>query len=238
MTLKPKGSLMKTTLIAVGLAFGLTATLACDEARSQAAAQADADAEFEQMMKLYEKYALPGPNHKLLEPYIGTWEVTTRMWMEGPEAAPSESKSTVWCRAIFGGRFIESKGQGTMSFEYKGEVVQFPTESVGYIGYDSFREKFVSSWIHSGGTGIYGAEGTVDETGTVFTYFATYDEWETGRRGVPYKMVDRFVGEDTLVSTMYDLTMEPEDSKVFEMVAKRVEAKQVGAKSPEKSPER
>ena len=222
---------MKTRWIALGLALGVTGLLTCGEARSQETAKqetAKQDAGMEQMMKLFEKYSLPGPGHKKLDPYIGTWEVTTKMWMEGPDAAPSESKSTVWCRPIFGGRFIESKSQGTMSFVYKGEVVLVPTESVGYIGYDSFKEKFVAVWIHSSGTGIYDAEGTVDETGTVFTFFATYDEWETGRRGVPYKMVDRFADEDTLVSTMYDLTMKSEESKVLEMVAKRVEAKQLG----------
>jgi hypothetical protein len=144
--------------------------------------------------------------------------------MEGPDAPPTESKSKAWCRSAFGGRFIESKEQGTMSMVYKGEVVQVPTESIGFIGYDTFKEKYVSVWLHSGGTGIYYAEGTVDETGKVFTYFATYDEWETGRRGVPYKMVDRIVDENTLVTTMYDLTMKPQESKVFEMVSKRVPA--------------
>jgi hypothetical protein len=226
---------MKTNWIVWAVTLGVTALLACGEARSQETSKRDADtehrdAEMEQLMKLWEKYSLPGPNHKKLDPYIGTWEVTTKMWMEGPDRPPSESKSTVWCRPIFGGRFIESKSQGTMSMEYKGEVVQIPTESTGYIGYDSFKEKYVSVWLHSGGTGIYAAEGTVDETGTVFTFFATYDEWETGRRGVPYKMVDRFVGDDTLVSTMYDLTMKPEESKAYEMVAKRVETGKLGTR--------
>ena len=220
---------MKTRRIACGLALGVTALFACDEARSQAAEQPEAVAGLDQMMELYETYGMPGPKHKLLEPYIGPWSVTTRMWMEGPDAPPSESKSTVWCRPVFGGRFIESKASGTMSFVYKGEVIQVPTESTGFIGYDSFKEKFVSVWLHSGGTGIYAAEGTADETGSIFTFFAVYDEWETGRRGVPYKMVDRFVDENTLVSTMYDLTMEAEASKVFEMVSKRVDARPAGA---------
>jgi hypothetical protein len=83
--------------------------------------------------------------------------------------------------------------------------------------------------VHSGGTGIYYAEGTVDETGKVFTYFANYDEWETDRRGVPYKMQDRIIDENTIVTTMYDLTMKPEESKVFEMVSKRADAKQAGS---------
>ncbi|MHC4416765.1 MAG: DUF1579 family protein [Planctomycetota bacterium] len=217
---------MKTRWIAYGFAFGVAASLMTGEVLSQEAP--GPDAEMEQLMKLWEKYALPGPHHRKLEVFTGTWEVTTKMWMEGADAPPAESKSTSWCRPIFGGRFIESKAQGTMSFEYKGEVIQVPTESVGYIGYDSFKEKYVLSWIHSGGTGIYYAEGTVDETGKVFTYFATYDEWETGRRGVPYKMVDRIIDENTIVSSMYDLTMKPDESKVLEMVSKRAVAKQFG----------
>ena len=217
---------MKTRWIAGWLAFGATALLMSGQVCSQETTKAETP--MEQMMKLWEQYALPGPHHKMLEPFVGTWEVTTRMWMEGPDAPPTESRSTAWCRWIFGGRFVESKSQGTMSMEYKGEVVQVPTETISFIGYDSYKEKYVSVWMHSGGTGISYAEGTANESGRVFTYFATYDEWETGRRGVPYRMVDRLVDENTIVTTMYDLTMEPEASKVFEMVSRRVPAGQFG----------
>jgi hypothetical protein len=218
---------MKTRWIACGLAFGVASLLVTGDACSQEAP--GPDAEMEQMMKLWEKYALPGPPHKKLEVYAGTWDVTTKMWMEGPDAPPAVSKSTAWARPIFGGRFIETKAQGTMSFEYKGEVIQVPTEWVGYTGYDNFKEKYVGVWMQSSNTGIYHAEGTVDKTGKIFTYFGFFDEWETDRRGVPYKIVDRIVDENKIVSSMYDLTMKADEAKVFEMVLKRAVAKQPGS---------
>jgi hypothetical protein len=195
MTSNTKGSVMKLRWIACGFALGVAASLMTCEVRSQQEVEPDHD--MDQMMKLWEKYALPGPHHKKLEVYAGTWDATTKMWMEGPHAPPAVSTSTVWATPIFGGRFIETRAQGGV-------------------------------WLQSSSTGIYYAEGTIDETGKVFTYFATYDEWESDRRAVPYKIEDRIVDENTIVSSMYDLTMKPDESKVFEMVLTRAAVKPPG----------
>ncbi|MHC4766580.1 MAG: DUF1579 family protein [Planctomycetota bacterium] len=218
---------MKLRWTALGFAFGVAALLMTADVLSQEAPEPDDD--MEQMMKLWEKYALPGPFHEKLEFYVGTWDVTTKFWMEGPDELPAESKSTMWCRAIMGGRFIETRGQGTMSFEYKGQVVDFPVESVGYIGYDNFKEKYVGTWIESSGTAMYHSEGTVDDTGKVFTYFSVWDEWETGRRNMPYKMTDTILDANTVVTEFHDMTMPAGKSLVMQMTSRRKNADPAGA---------
>jgi hypothetical protein len=221
MTSNTKGSVMRTRWVAFGFAVGVVASLMTGEVLSQEARVNERDAEQERMMKLWEKYALPGPFHEKLQFFVGTWDVTTKYWMEGPEGPPAESKSTMWGRMIYGGRFLETKTRGTMSFEYKGDVVQFPVESVGYIGYDKFKAKYVGIWIDSGSTGIYQAEGTVDETGKVFTYFSMWDEWESGRRNVPYKLVDTIRDENTIVTEFHDLTRPQGKTLLMQMTSRR-----------------
>jgi hypothetical protein len=95
-------------------------------------------------------------------------------------------------------------------------------EAIGYIGYDNFKEKYIGIWIDSHSTGIYYSEGTVDETGKLFTYFMEMDEWETGRRGVPYKMTDKVIDNGkTIVSEFHDLTMPDGKTLMMQMTSKR-----------------
>ena len=147
--------------------------------------------------------------------------MTTKIWMEGPDEPPNVSHATVWSKAVFGGRFIHTTMKGTMSFEYQGKVIEFPTEAVGYVGYDNFKEKYVSVWIDSNGTAIYYAEGHVDPSGKIFTYYGEMDEWETGQRDKLYKIQTRIVNEDTVIDEMHDLTMADGKTLIFEMVSRR-----------------
>ena len=102
---------------------------------------------------------------------------------------------------------------------------EVPIEGIGYRGYDNFKKKYVQFWVDSGGTGIYYSEGTADESGRVVTYFATVDDWHSGERDKPCKMVETIVDEDTVTLVMYDLTMPPGKDRLFEAVdASQVDA--------------
>jgi hypothetical protein len=172
-------------------------------------------------MKAWQKYALPGKNHEKLEYLVGKWDVTTKYWMDGPGKPPTESTATTWCRMVFGGRFVQTDLKGMMTLEIDGQMKPMPMEAVGYIGYDNFKEKYVAIWIDSHSTGIYYSEGTADKKGKVFTYFSQLDEWETGRRDVPYKMTDTIVDADTIVTAFHDLTAGPDETLVMEMTSRR-----------------
>ncbi|MHC4415468.1 MAG: DUF1579 domain-containing protein [Planctomycetota bacterium] len=210
---------MRLRLLICGFVLGMVSAILSGQDFSPEAD--DEEAETERMMRLWQKYALPGRYHENLEAFVGEWDTTTKIWMEGPENPPMASQATISSVMIFGDRFLQSKMRGSMSFEMRGQVIEVPFEAIGYVGYDNFKQKYVSVWIDSAGTAIYYAEGLPDKSGTVFTYYATMDEWETGQHDKPYKMVDRIVDEDTCVTEMFDLTMAPGETKVMEMVAKR-----------------
>ncbi len=219
-----KVQLMKLRTLALGFGLGVTMVLLMGEATlcsDEAQAQDTTDAEMDQMMKLWEKYALPGEYHKKLEVLEGEWDVTTKIWMEGPDEDPTVSHATVWSKSVLGGRFIHSTMKGTMSFEYQGEIMEFPVEGDGYVGYDNFKEKYVAVWMSTSDTGMYYTEGLVDPTGKIFTYYGRMDDWQSGQRAKPYKMETRIVDENTIVEVFYDLTMPEGKTRMFETVSKR-----------------
>ena len=210
-----RGLRMNVRMLVCGFVLGAGTALVSTEILS--AGEPDFD---DARMKLYQKYALPGPFHDKMEFFEGEWDVTTKIWMEGPDAPPALSTATVSHKFMFGDRFLQTTMRGTINLEINGEVMAIPTEAIGYLGYDNFKEKYVSVWIDSYNTGIHYAEGNVDETGKIFTYFATMDVWEENARDRPYKMVDRIVDDNTIVSEVHDLIVQGE-TRIFEMVSKR-----------------
>ena len=215
---------MKLRTLALGFGLGVTMVLLMGEASTGSdndQAQDTTAASMDQMMKLWQKYALPGEYHKKLEVLEGEWDVTTKIWMEGPDEEPNVSHATVVSRPVLGGRFIHSTMKGTMSFEYQGEVMEFPVEGAGYVGYDNFKEKYVSVWMSTSDTAMYYTEGLVDPTGKIFTYYGRMDDWQSGQRAKPYKIETRIIDENTVVEVVHDLSMPDGKTRLFEMVSKR-----------------
>ena len=210
---------MRLRWIASGFALGVAMSLVSGPVLSQEAPKQES--EEKRVKPAWQKYTLPGKNHERLEYYVGTWDVTTKFWMDGPDKPPTESTATSWCRMIFGGRFVQTDMKGMMTVEIEGRMVPIPMEAVGYLGYDNFKEKYVGIWIDGHGTGIYYSEGTADKKGKVFTYFSMWDEWETGRRNVPYKVTDTILDADTIVTEFHDLTAESGKTLVMQMKSKR-----------------
>ena len=115
---------MKATLRAMGmtaaLVFGLVAlanwTLA-GEARVPDSPQA--------LLKALAEAGKPGPEHKKLEPFVGDWTLTVKLWTN-PDQAPAEAKGTVERKWIMGGRFV----QETVKVECDGKSC----EGMGLLG--------------------------------------------------------------------------------------------------------
>jgi hypothetical protein len=159
---------------------------------------------------------LPGSHHEKLEHHEGEWNSTFKIWMLGPDKPPAISKAVVSSKLIFGGRFLETRMRGITSIEMQGEKMEIPIEAVGYLGYDNFKEKYVSIWIGSDGTQIHYSEGLPDATGNVITYYGTSDDWPSGLHDKPFKMVSTIVDENTSKMVLYDLTMPPGKDRIFE----------------------
>ena len=204
---------MRFRTLLCGFAAGAATTLVATEVLSQVA---EKDGGGNDLMQKWAQYALPGEHHDRFEFFEGKWDTTYTLWMEGPDKPPINSTSFVSNKLIFGGRFLESRMRGTIPMDVNGEKMEVPIEGIGYRGYDNFKKKYVNFWVDSSATGIYYSEGTSDESGKVTTFFATFDEWQSGERDKPYKMVETIVDKDTVTVVMYDLTMPAGRDRIFE----------------------
>ena len=53
-----------------------------------------------------EEAGKPGPEHRKLQPFVGDWTLTVRLWTD-PSQPPAEAKGTVQRKWIMGGRFVQ-----------------------------------------------------------------------------------------------------------------------------------
>jgi hypothetical protein len=169
------------------------------------------EAEMAEMMARWQAAATPGDGHRKLEPLVGKWKLTTRMWM-GP-GEPTVTEGTSEAKWILGGRYLHE--------EVNSEMMGQPLHGLGLTGYDNFNQRYQTFWIDNMGTAMTLAQGEVDAAGKVFTFQGTMDDPGTNERGKPLKMVVRIVNEDLHVFEMYDLT-HGEGVKAFEIEYARV----------------
>jgi hypothetical protein len=159
----------------------------------------------EKVLELMQKLGTPGPNHKLLEPFIGDFTCQVKMWMQ-PGKPPVESEGTVSRKWILDGRFVVER--------YEGKALGKPFTGIGWIGYDNHKKKFTVAWIDSMSTGIMTSLGTYDSETKTFTYTGEEDSPYFGGR-VKMRDLVRLVDGDTQVLEMY---RQPKDGKEFKMM--------------------
>ena len=166
----------------------------------------------EEGMKRAQAYATPGAGHKALEPLVGEWDVSARFWTGGPDGPANESKGVAKTRWILGGRYLQE--------EFSGEMMQQPFQGIGTTAYDNLKQKYLSTWIDSMGTGMFISEGTLDDSRKVLTFLGKMDEPMTGEKDKPTKYIIRILSDDKHTMEMHDLSL-GEKSKVFEMTYTR-----------------
>lgn len=123
---------MRTTWKVIGLAAPLALALAVVVGGTRADS-IPAPPSPATLLKAMADAGQPGPEHKKLEPLIGDWTFTLKMW-SAPNQPPAELQGTVKRRWIMGGRFVQES--------VKGECDGKPFEGMGLWGYDSAQEKF------------------------------------------------------------------------------------------------
>ena len=104
------------------------------------------------MQEAMQKAATPGDAHKKLEPLVGTFDAKVSMWM-APDQPPQESTGTSESSWVLGGRFLETKYQGT----FMGQ----PFSGIGYTGYDNVTKKYIGTWMDTMSTGMMSSSGTM-----------------------------------------------------------------------------
>lgn len=195
---------MCRTTIAVGVllaAFGAATRVPAD---SPAAHETPSEAEMAAAMRMM----MPGEHHKLLETFVGDWEMTTKVWMGGPGTEPAITKATSHAEWVLGGRFVMS----TM----KGEMFGMPHEGIGMIGYDNFKNMYVATWASNMGTEILTYTGMSAPGSNVITMYGAMDDAMMKVVGRPVKYIYRIADADHYTMELVDLHA-GDDYKVVEV---------------------
>lgn len=206
------GRITLATALSLGLVAIGTQTLRADqhEHGKEKVSESKPMAEHEAMMAEMAKYMNPGPQHKALEPLVGKWSYTSKMWMgPGEPQAYSGKAERKW---ILGGRFV----LGTFSGDFGGQ----PFEGLQITGYDLRTNEYVDLWIDSMGTGfMLGNGGTMDAATKTLALNSSYDMPDLGP--LKYKMITKVIDNDHHVFTMMKV-MDGEDHKEMEITYTRV----------------
>jgi Protein of unknown function (DUF1579) len=159
------------------------------------------------MMKKMEEHATPGQHHEMLAGLVGKWK--TSMTMMGMAPTPGTAEYT----SILGGRYIQQTFEGSMMGR--------PYSGMGLLGYDNYKKKFTSTFIDSLSTTKNHAEGLLDQTGKIISFYGSMDEYLTGEHDKPVKYVLDMTDPERVVFEVHDLAIGV-NSKVVEIVYERI----------------
>ena len=148
--------------------------------------------------------AKAGKPHELLKQFEGTWE-TKSEFQAGPEAPMMKSTGTETDKFIVGGLFLSS--------DTKADMGGMTFEAHSILGYDQHKKKYTGSWVDNMSTAIWPYEGTVDDTGKVFTLMMEGPDPMSGKM-TKIKLVHEITGKDTRKLTLF---MPGPDGKEFQM---------------------
>jgi hypothetical protein len=121
--LKSLGAVAALALL-VGVLFGVTQA---DEPKTPPTPEA--------LLKALAEAGKPGPEHKKLEPFVGQWTFTLRLWTD-PSQPPAEVKGTIERKWIMDGRFVQETARGACAKSGRS------FEGMGLLGYDAAQKKF------------------------------------------------------------------------------------------------
>ncbi len=165
-----------------------------------------------EMMKAWQDFATPGPEHAWMNGHTGTWVCdSVAQWMD-PSQPPSYSKATDVVTVAMNGLYQMSDfSSNMMGMEMKGH---------GIMGYDKMKKKFVLSWIDNLGSGIVRMEGTYDEASKTLTM--TGKQSDPGmKKETDMKQVMKFHDDDSYTMTMYGTGHDGKEAKFMEGTFKR-----------------
>lgn len=158
------------------------------------------------MAKMME-YGTPGPMHKMMAEWSGTWSGETTMWdYEG--ATPTKSAGTAVNSMIMDGKYQSSK--------HTGDMMGMPFEGMSIMGYDNATKQFTSSWIDTWSTGIMTFTGSWDEASKSLSLAGTYPDILRPGKECKMREVFKVIDENTHHMEMYG--PDPKTGKEFKMM--------------------
>ena len=162
-------------------------------------------------MKRWKDACTPGPAHKDLARFLGSWDTETVIFGMGPE--PTTTKGTAEWKWLFEGRWIQMTSSG--------ELMGRPYHNQMIMGYDNFRQKYTTAGVDDLQTTLTTSEGNFDQSRQALITYGKIDEPMTGEIEKTFKSVWRFDGPDKFTHEVHDLAIGETNTKVFEVVYTR-----------------
>ena len=159
------------------------------------------------MMEQARALTQPTAPHQELSRFLGTWDTALKITMGG--ANPPAEKGEMTFSWLMDGRWIQGKGEGT--------TMGMPSETFTILGYDNFKQSYVTVTVGNIDTAMLTAEGDMDPSGKALITYGTLDEYLTGEHDKMVKYVWRFLSDDEMLLELHDLPIGEANTKVVEI---------------------
>ena len=138
------------------------------------------------------EYFIPGPMHKWLAGFTGTWEADVISYMNPTK--PDTSKLTQTYSMILNGLYQEAKLTGTM--------MGMPFEGRSINAYDNAKKKFQTTWFDIFSSGFTYMSGDYDSTSKTLNLKGTQPN-PSNEKDMGIREVMKMIDNDTYTLTMY-----------------------------------
>ncbi|MEP6645839.1 MAG: DUF1579 domain-containing protein [Saprospiraceae bacterium] len=163
------------------------------------------------MMKAYQAFATPGPMHKLMDSWKGSWSADVTSWMD-PKTPPMKSTATVENTMALNGLYQMG--------HYIGTMMGAPFEGYSTLAYDNAKKMFVDTWVDNMGSGVVIMMGTWNDKTKTLSLSGTQTNAMTGKDS-PIRQETKLIDANTQKMTMYGEGMDGKEMKFMEATMKR-----------------
>ncbi len=154
-----------------------------------------------------------GPAHERLKELLGNYDIVTRISM-GQSQPPMELEGSAEFSWLAEGKWLQMKWAGMMM---NGK----PGTGLTLLGYDNFKERYVTTMVDSMQTCMNSASGHFDSSGDNLILWGTIDEPATPEQDKMVKYVYRGFGKDAFVFEVHDMMIGESNTKVIEIAFTR-----------------
>ncbi len=149
----------------------------------------------------------PSEHHNLLKRFLGTWDTELKFTMPGMDGPAEKGIATFsW---LIEGRWLKQESTGTM--------MAMPSEGFMILGYDNFKQSYVTVGVSTMDTAMLTSEGDLDPSGDALITYGTLDEYLTGEHDKMVKYIWRFQSADQIILEVHDLPIGEHNAKVIEV---------------------
>jgi len=184
----------------------LTILPGCSLIRSSSSGEAPVRA-IELTPSTWSSLGKPGPSHRLLELFVGSWTTATRM-VSDPQASKQKHVGKSRISWILGNRFISEEFEGTM--------LDLSFQGIGIMGYDNGARRYSSVWADSISTALVSSSGRYFAEQNRFEFLGeVYDPLQSRTRSVR-TTIDIVSNNEYVVST-YEPSATGDEVKTLEI---------------------